>query len=288
MAQVLDWMERQTDQPYLLFVHTYLVHGYFPQQRFLDRVAPQSGIDLAQLRITELWERAEAGEATAAQTLRTLYAATVAQADELVVGPLLGAVAEREASGGATLVALVSDHGEQFLEHEHVKHCLGSLHDEVIRTPFMIRRVGRDHGRRIASPVANLDLVPTLLELARVDAGDVPLRGRSLAPLLEADAEVPEPRSRYVFSAQGTKRCATDGRFKVMLDFASPERYLYDLSADPEEKRNLIGSAPEEEARLLNALGRWIHDVEGPSAEKRGVRSARAVEERLRAIGYLP
>jgi arylsulfatase len=186
-----------------------------------------------------------------------------------------------------TVVALVSDHGEQFLEHGHIKHCLGSLYDEVIRTPFLLRAPGEPAGLRVKEPVANLDVVPTLLDYAEVEADG--LEGYSLRRLAaggEAAAAIPQPR--YVFSAHGRYHSAIDGSLKLLVDVETQERFLFDLSNDPGERTNLAADQSGEVARLTGVLGAWVQRVVGRQSVDQQLRNARAVEERLRAIGYLP
>ncbi len=60
-----------------------------------------------------------------------------------------------------------------------------SLEEATLRIPLIVKQPNRDGaGRRIASPVQQIDLLPTLLDLVRapVPSG---LRGRSLKPVLE-------------------------------------------------------------------------------------------------------
>jgi arylsulfatase A-like enzyme len=62
-------------------------------------------------------------------------------------------------------------------------------------------------------------------------------------------------------------------------DEGAPE--LYDLRADPTERRNLIRNRPEVAARLSPLLVRWGEDA----AES--VALSPEEEERLRALGYV-
>jgi arylsulfatase A-like enzyme len=216
-----------------------------------------------------------------------LYDDEIAYFDQ-ELGELLRRLAERGVLDH-TVVALVSDHGEQFLEHGHIKHCLGSLHDEAIRTPLLVRGPGVSAGRRVKRPVANLDVVPTLLDYAGGSADGVELEGHSLRPLAAGDGRdsgLREPR--YVFSTQGKFHSATDGRMKFMIDIESWERSLFDLASDPGERTNLAAEREEEVARLTGVLREWVDRVSGKKSAAERLRNADAVEERLRALGYLP
>jgi arylsulfatase A-like enzyme len=91
-----------------------------------------------------------------------------------------------------TLVVFSADHGESLVEHDsYFDHQL--VHGEDLHVPFVVRPPGGlAGGRRVATRVQLVDLLPTVLELSGLD---VPggLHGRSLAPLIQGDSlpEVP-------------------------------------------------------------------------------------------------
>ena len=85
-----------------------------------------------------------------------------------------------------TVIAVVADHGEEFLEHGHIQHCR-TLFDTSIKVPFVLRVPGAAAGvRRVQA--RNLDLVPTLLDLLGVPTDGLALEGRSLVPALRSAA----------------------------------------------------------------------------------------------------
>lgn len=202
-------------------------------------------------------------------------------------GELLRRLGERGLLDGA-VVALVADHGEQFLEHHEMKHCMGNLFDEVIRTPFLLHAPGARAGLRVKPPVANLDLVPTLLDYAGVEGGP-DLEGLSLRALASGRSkDAVFPKQRYVFGAQARFHSATDGRFKLLIDTKSGEKLLFDLTNDPAELKNLATENEREVARLSGAVDEWVDRVANGKDVAERLRNAEAVQERLRALGYLP
>lgn len=184
-----------------------------------------------------------------------------------------------------TVVAVVADHGEELLEHGHVKHC-GTLFDTEIRTPFLLRLPGVEGGRRFTAPVQNLDLVPTLLEYLEIETEGLRLDGRSLRPLLE-NGEDGEAVHEHVFSAWGSLRAVRSGSYKLMMDLATKRVVLYDLERDPGETRDLSAERPREVRRLQLALSRWIREVEEVADETEALRRGQEAADRLRALGYV-
>jgi choline-sulfatase len=108
------------------------------------------------------------------------------------------------------------------------------------RVPLMIARKGMVGGM-IAAPVSNLDICPTLCELAGIDMTAIApwTDGQSLMPLTRG-----EPRTRPVFmeyAAEGSQAplvAIREGRHKFVHCEIDPPQ-LFDLESDPLERSNL-------------------------------------------------
>jgi arylsulfatase A-like enzyme len=162
----------------------------------------------------------------------------------------------------STFVAVFMDHGMGEK---------GSLYEQGVRIALMVRYPSLlAAGTTVSTPVANIDLAPTILALA--STSDASHDGRSL--LLPADT------SRTLFHEDGYDRSAiaTDNARLVKLIEAPPARascvscsscvvggnslssypgssaavQLYDLSADGSEQSNLASSSAD--AAILAAL----------------------------------
>jgi arylsulfatase len=177
-----------------------------------------------------------------------------------------------------TIVALVADHGESFLEHGHMKHCR-SLYDSELKTPLLLRVPGQRASARLDGPASNLDLAPTLLELLGLPHADRGFEGVSLASRLAEGT----PADGLSFALGGSLRSVEDGRFKLIHDLRRGSWELYDVAADPRERHDVIREERAAFARLRRELLDWVARSEGES----GLRRAEEAEERLRALGYL-
>jgi len=129
--------------------------------------------------------------------------------------------------------------------------------------------------------VSNLDLMPTLLDLAGVAEPELGLDGASLVPLIEGAER--ETAARRAFAVQGVRRAARDATLKVQLnladgvpDFGEPLRG----AAEP------VPSTERDRAELLAELTAWRRRVETSDAAE-SVRDAERLEAELRALGYL-
>jgi arylsulfatase A-like enzyme len=124
---------------------------------------------------------------------------------------------------GNTVLIFTSDNGYYFGEHR-IARDKTHPYEEGIRVPLMVRvpaRLGAAAaGEKLDEPVANIDLAPTLLEIAGADpcAADDDCRtmdGRSFMPLLRGSGEWPNDRGLLVeydgASSKGTSSCEYHG-----------------------------------------------------------------------------
>lgn len=169
-----------------------------------------------------------------------------------------------------TVVVVFADHGEEFDERGGRYHNT-SLYEEQVRVPLLVAVPGLE-GRRLDAPVSLADLVPTLLQLVGVP--DPHRRhGRSLWPLLVGrTSETSRPVYMEHFGIDAGRhvrdqRAVVDGNLKLIQRPQQDLYEMYDLAADPKERRNLVGAHPEE-ARLAGLLLALARIAEGrPEAE---------------------
>jgi len=196
-----------------------------------------------------------------------------------------------------TLIAVVSDHGEEFLEHGHIKHCR-TVFDTEIKTPLILAGpvLGvSDGGLRVPAVVENLDLVPTILDYLGIDpsldSASPELEGVSLRPLIEGRTGATPNEAGLggldgrAFSWQATKRSVTEERYKLIFHFG--RRFeLYDLQQDPQETRDVLQENRRTYARLRETLTAWMDRTE-PGHFQLDRADAAKEEEKLKSLGYL-
>lgn len=143
-----------------------------------------------------------------------------------------------------TVVFLTSDNG--MLWGEHRLYRKGLPYEEAIRVPLLVRLPGIPAGERRHLVAIDLDVAPTILELAGLPTtGD----GKSLLPILR-DAAAPWRKEVLLqgYGLAGVPPWAAirSERFKY-VEYADGGRELYDLERDPFELQSRHG-APELEA----------------------------------------
>jgi glucan phosphoethanolaminetransferase (alkaline phosphatase superfamily) len=152
-------------------------------------------------------------------------------------------------------VAFISDHGEQIRERGAIGHTWG-VYDEEVRVPFWIDAPERgtgslspaeaSHLRALeATPVTQLDVLPTLLDLMGVwNAPSVAPFRRSMpgASLLRGGSEarpVVLTNCSSIFACAFKNWGAMDGTKKILATENDPNWRCFDLADDPLERRDL-------------------------------------------------
>jgi len=210
----------------------------------------------------------------------------------------IGSIRETLAKRGLadnTVIVFSADHGIFNGEHGLAGKWYG--HEEAIRIPLIIhdpRMPANARGSRRQAMTLNIDLQPTLLELAGI-APPESTQGRSLVPSLRAEA--PESRALWFFehyinvqnerfpwipSSEGIRT----RRWKYIryTDDAAPYEELYDLEADRHETRNLAGQAhyaTQQQALIAcwqkwresfkTNEGSWIEPIKGEDLSRAGL-----------------
>ncbi|MDQ2632585.1 MAG: choline-sulfatase [Pseudomonadota bacterium] len=218
---------------------------------------------------------------------RRAYFANISYIDRKI-GEILD-VLKRTRQDDDTIVVFLSDHGDML--GERGMWFKMSFLEGSARVPLMIAAPGMASGR-IDQPVSTLDVVPTLVDLAGVDLGEVLswTDGESLVGVAAGAARRGAVPMEYAAEGSVTPMVALrDGRFKLVLCDAD-EPQLFDLEADPRELKNLAHGADHQEtmaAMTRAALERW--DLARFDAEVRASQARRhVVYEALRNGAYYP
>jgi len=220
--------------------------------------------------------------------LHALYKGDIVSVDDRI-GRVLAAVADIP----ELAVVMTSDHGEEWLDHGGLSH-LYTLYDELLRIPLLISAPGQAAGVAKA-PVSNLDVMPTLLDLAGI-AAPPGMRGMDLLP----PADIPQrPLSAEVhgWDTRGISRYSVRVGSQTLIRTMSglpfepkppPEGFYerYDFVKDAGEKHPMPLGAPGGDAlwREMRALGSLA--VEARTGAQR-VKLNRKTAEELRALGYI-
>jgi len=140
-----------------------------------------------------------------------------------------------------------------------------SLFEGGIRVPMFVSWPARiPAGTVIDTPVAHIDVTPTLAEAAGVGLPEgVEIDGRSLLPLAEGAGGLARPDDA-LFWQSGYYRVVRAGDWKLQVDGKQGKSWLFDLGKDPTESTNLAASEPEKLAQLQALLDRHHENARAP------------------------
>jgi choline-sulfatase len=193
---------------------------------------------------------------------RHAYYAAISYVDDKV-GQLLRAL---EATGCAenTIVLFTSDHGEMLGERGLWYKM--NFFEWSVRVPLLFYAPGRFAPRRVSKHVSLMDILPTVVELGAGNGEGPelaePIDGRSLVSLLHGDERSwPDTVLSEILCEGAVAPCfmIRRGRYKYIYSEPDPDQ-LYDLEADPMERKNLAGRPGFEELQRAfhgEVMARW-------------------------------
>ena len=277
----VNWLAQGDPKaPFFLFLHTKSVHStrepgvvpyYKPdpyQQRFLQGQPLRywSGVNgqPGSQQLTELNLKLAGDNGAAAPSresvkeLIALYDAGIAYVDEQF-GRLLDALAGLDLRGN-TIIVVVSDHGETFLEHRFLGHL--EVYDAALQVPLILHDPRSPRGLRVRDQAQLVDLFPTLLDRSGLEAppgsGGLALLDRERSvDTTRLDFSYFKPEKDPAYRAYGVRQ----GDWKLIWHKrkieTAYETLLFNTLDDPGELRPVLGQS-ERRHRMLSRLRQWL------------------------------
>jgi nicotinamide-nucleotide amidase len=303
------------ERPWLLFLHSVDPHAPYRRHDGMPSFTrPYDGA--ADGSVEFLAEAQRTGHVYSAEERRhlvDLYDDDVRYSDACLGALVEGLRARRLLDG--TLLVVVSDHGEEFWDHDGPQpgHGHRNLHRELTHVPLVLHLPGLlPRGARIPDLMRGIDVLPTLLDLVGLpplpdadgESVDEAVRaGRPLRRSVERAtlyADRAKPRSapfralrtpHFLLEVNGEARDGDpgdgdpgDGEEPALLT-------LWDVKADPRELSPLRDAVTDEmAARLATLVDAWVAEQEALVSRlgERDLAPADDVDrERLEALGYL-
>jgi len=276
------WLQHRNGlRPFFAFVHFYNCHRAYtaPQKyarKFRGTYNGTYPIGAFCRRPTDIPKKPEDRNFVISQ-----YDATIAYGDHLL-GKLFASMRSRGLDKN-TLVVFLSDHGDEFFEHGGCDH-IHSLYQELIHVPLILKGPGIPQATTISTPVSLIDIMPTVLDYAKI-----PLPKQNLGQsLLELAKGKKNHRPVQFFETANPKlhlRGMRLGDRKLIFNARDELVEAYDLRKDPQEKTNLA-AVPEFAQSIephMDHYRRWRRgDSEAPSAP-----TDAALREQLESLGYV-
>ena len=183
--------------------------------------------------------------------MRRSYYSKISLIDEKI-GGILQALRDR-GEYDRTLIVLTADHGD-YMGDFGLAFKAQYLSEALMRIPMLAKPpVAGFQGRRETAFVQNFDIAPTALDAAGLPVPPT-MSARDLSPFWRGN----QSRRSHCFLDGHDMQGVRDGRWKFVHYGDRPYGELYDLAADPEERRNLW-DAPEA-AQVKTDLQRRLLD----------------------------
>ena len=302
--QFLTWLDGQGEKPFFAWLHLSDVHTpYSPPPPYDHFYYDDDERDPAKHSLARIWHllpenmsdhplfRAWLDGITDLDWVLAQYQGAVTYVDD-EVGRLTDAL---EARGllGRTAIVLTADHGESLGEHDMYFVHTG-LYEPTVHVPLITYFPGAGRqGIAVREVVESIDILPTLLEYLGIPAPRG-IRGRSLWPLIRG--EVQPQRVAMIEHAGKNLVALRSDRFKYIrhlrtahlqpsYPFLDGKEELYDLKADPFERKDLSKEMPD-------VMRVFRKELQARRAEKLGLETGQAeltdeTVEVLRALGYV-
>ena len=171
---------------------------------------------------------------------------------------------EKSAIKDNTYFIIHSDHGEGFGDHGYQYHGQ-NLYNDQVHVPLLM--IGPNlPSRRIMTPVSLIDVMPTLLQLARVKVPSSEIRGTSLLKFVtRPDIDHPPLFIEMLKdSTHSSRRAMVDWPWKLHYSRDYNRYMLYNLSKDPFEEIDRSDDEPRVMSRLKRRLMRFLSEETTP------------------------
>ncbi len=321
---------RGAERPLFAFVNLMEAHlPFWPPARFIRRFAPyyrnnREAHDFMQ-RYNEEHYRwmvplKEPLNEMQDRVIKDMYAAEIAYQDHLMRN-LFEYLDEPDVRDN-TLVVLTSDHGEGLNHHNFVGHSLVA-YDDLIRVPLIVRypQLYRE-GARVTHPISTRRIFHSALEAAGIFpdsntgshapkgapvdvetmslthdiTGQDPERGTIFTEAYTPDTllrlmEAQDVDAIETFRCRSMRRAAYRGDYKLITVGDRPDE-LFNVAADPGEKRNILEQEPDVAAELYSTVTDFVTAAESrrPSNWEMAqlhIEADAELADRLRGLGYI-
>ena len=245
--EAMRFMEKNRDNPFLLYLAHYAVHT--PLE------APKELVE----KYRDLLE---------GNAIDPVYAAMVESVDTNV-GRLLHKLDELGLADN-TVVIFTSDNGavESTSNNAPFRRGKGHLYEGGIRVPLIIRWPGViPHGSTSLNPAISQDLFTTIIDIAGSNLEhEDKLDGRSLVTDFEGnqqhDIDLYWYYPHYSPQAKTPGAAIRSGHYKLIKFYDPDKLELYDLDTDIGEQQNLAEEHPAKARELSAKLDQWLVESE--------------------------
>jgi arylsulfatase A-like enzyme len=289
LPPALRWLENNHDRPFFLFLHVFDCHcPYTPPRELKSLYSPdyRGTLDLKGKCGNPALNSLDLSPGDLAY-IRQQYDGEVRGVD-LRLQKLFDLIDEWGLDRN-TLIVVLSDHGEEFMEHGQIGH-QRSVYHELMWVPLIVRLPGANpRAGKIAERVELIDVMPTVLDLLGI-AIPANLQGASFRALLEGRPGEWKVKPAYgELNELAVKRTVYRDDYQFIVNEDEGTEELYEIAADRGERDNLIGRSGEIAGGLKTLLRGWEERArrEGERVQTGTITLDPKQREALKNLGYV-
>ncbi len=296
-AYTSDWLKKNKDKPFFLFLHTFQIHGPYDSpspwnEMYLKKTAPWEKIGLRNFLDRNGEDYSFSLEEK--DNIISLYDGEISYTDETLIKPLVNQLKELNIYNN-TLLIITSDHGEEFQEHGGWLHGR-TLYNELLRVPLLIKFPNSEYKGARISPISRvIDILPTILDIAKIKYDKNLFDGKSLLNVITekekedrvfisdlAHKDLPVPCPAIIATNRDQLKFIITKSTEGIKDVET-----YDLLRDPNENHNIITKANQIRKKVISFLNNYYQDKMQIKRSNARIRMNKELEEKLKALGYL-
>jgi len=247
-------IKRSGSKPFFMFIHYWDTH--IPFLKMKERVDSFYEGD-GRIRLEDVFRRIENREyrdymrswtegIEYLEELMAVYEGCINFVDEQV-GRLLELLEELGILDD-TIIVFTSDHGQSFDKHHIFYH--SGMYEEVLHVPLLLYYERLDGHTRVQSLVQNIDIMPTLLELAGLP-GSRGMDGKSVVESMVSGTAIRE----RVYGYNAFEKAIREGDYKLIVEHG--RKLLFNLAEDPDEEVNVLEENMDVAVSLEKKLESW-------------------------------
>jgi len=236
---VKKWIQENKADKFFLWMHYMEPHEPFiPPEKYLSNFSSRE--EAFNYNSNMDYEKSSKEDL---KLLRNLYLGEVKYVDECI-GDFLRYL-DTDGLLDNTLILLLADHGQAFMEHNRFGHMYDILYNEVLHVPLII--YGLKNLKKVGIPVQLLDVPPTILDLLNIEKPlsflgesllNITKGGQASAPIFSESAKADLINLKYDLTKKAISCIITP--YKLILNQIQGKVELYDIEKDFKEKKNLI------------------------------------------------
>ncbi|MCH5598967.1 sulfatase [Niabella ginsengisoli] len=270
--EALEFIERNKDQPFFLYLSHYAVHtAVHGKPELVEHFKNKKGAGTSEARPKNKADDPykPGGTGVWAKENNPHLAAQLKVVDE-GVGAILKKLTELGLDKN-TLIIFTSDNGGEtrVTNNAPLKAGKSCLYEGGVREPFIIWGPGIKKGAVCSQPLVNFDVYPTFEELIKAKKNNQPLDGFSFARLLKNPEKKMSDRKFYWhypldqphFLGGRSAGSIIDGKWKLIEFFDDNTNELYNMENDLGEANNLSDKNPKIVTQLKKELATWRKNV---------------------------